>query len=448
MINTANKLNSGVKKYSKKNGLFWFTNDLRIHDNPALASAARSVDTLVCVYCLESKWFTPNRFGSISLGQRRQQFLEESLHSLQRELAKLNQKLIIVKGLSGSSIETLINEFQISHVFRSRNAGLNEKKVWQTLTATLHHVDFSEVDSHTLFDLDRLPCDVHALPTSFTQFRKIAEQHTTEKPIAALSYLPPAPVEMNVTTIRAPQQSNQSFCGGEIEGIKHLEYYFSGNLPARYKEVRNAIDGWDNSCKFSPWLANGSLSVREVLHWVHQYEASKTKNDSTYWIYFELLWREYFQWSAHEQGLKLFHFSGLKKTSPLTSYYPERFKKWVAGNTPYPLVNACMKELAATGYLSNRGRQIVASCLVNELAMDWRYGAAYFEQVLLDYDVAVNWGNWQYIAGVGRDTRDKRHFNLDKQTKMFDDNGVYRAKWGANKDDLPLDSVDAADWPI
>jgi deoxyribodipyrimidine photo-lyase len=132
----------------------------------------------------------------------------------------------------------------------------------------------------------------------------------------------------------------------------------------------------------------------------------------------------------------------------LTSFYPERFQKWIHGSTPYPLVNACMNELRDTGYLSNRGRQIVASCLVNELAMDWRYGAAYFEQALVDYDVASNWGNWQYLAGVGADTRAKRHFNLEKQTQQFDADGRYIRLWDGDKDLQPLDSVDAADWPI
>jgi deoxyribodipyrimidine photo-lyase len=107
-----------------------------------------------------------------------------------------------------------------------------------------------------------------------------------------------------------------------------------------------------------------------------------------------------------------------------------------------------MKELNATGFLSNRGRQIVASCLVNELAIDWRYGAAYFEQQLLDYDVGSNWGNWQYLAGVGADPRGKRHFDLEKQTKQFCPDGLYINKWQASNPYLYLDSVDAADWPI
>ena len=109
-----------------------------------------------------------------------------------------------------------------------------------------------------------------------------------------------------------------------------------------------------------------------------------------------------------------------------------------------------MNELMTTGYISNRARQIVASCLVNELSVDWRFGAAWFEEQLMDYDAGVNWGNWQYIAGVGVDPRGGRHFNIEKQTALYDPDGVYQAKWltGGDYSDQPLDSVDASDWPV
>ena len=108
-----------------------------------------------------------------------------------------------------------------------------------------------------------------------------------------------------------------------------------------------------------------------------------------------------------------------------------------------------MKELAETGFMSNRGRQIVASCLVHELAIDWRFGAAYFQQQLIDYDVASNWGNWQYIAGVGKDPRGGRQFNIDKQTALHDAKGEFIGKWqGRDQAALPLDSVDYVDWPV
>jgi len=107
-----------------------------------------------------------------------------------------------------------------------------------------------------------------------------------------------------------------------------------------------------------------------------------------------------------------------------------------------------MNELAETGFLSNRGRQVVASCLVNELQLDWRYGAAYFEQQLIDYDAASNWGNWQYLAGIGADPRGQRQFNIQKQTDMYDPSGEYIRLWHGADSLQNVDSRDAADWPI
>ena len=155
--------------------------------------------------------------------------------------------------------------------------------------------------------------------------------------------------------------------------------------------------------------------VQENLE-LKKYESLNGKNQSTYWIFFELLWREYFQWYAHHYKESLYKISGVTGIRPLSSFYAERLKKWEQGTTPYPLVNALMNQLVSTGYMSNRGRQIVASCLVNELELDWRYGASFMESHLIDYDVASNWGNWQSIAGVGSDGK-KKHFDLNKQTK-------------------------------
>jgi deoxyribodipyrimidine photo-lyase len=107
-----------------------------------------------------------------------------------------------------------------------------------------------------------------------------------------------------------------------------------------------------------------------------------------------------------------------------------------------------MRQLVATGWMSNRGRQIAASCLINELDGDWRFGAAFFEKHLIDYDVSSNYGNWQYIAGVGSDPRGGRHFNLSKQTAEHDPSGLFIAKWGGVRPHQPDFVTDAADWPI
>lgn len=184
-----------------------------------------------------------------------------------------------------------------------------------------------------------------------------------------------------------------------------------------------------------------------LIKHLNQYETDVECNDSTQWIKFELLWREYFQWYAHYHGTRLYTFSGIKKKSPHTAYYPERS---VDGVKEYPLPprERFDESITPDWYMSNRGRQIVASCLINELSLDWRYGAAFFEEHLLDYDTASNWGNWQYLAGVGADPQDNRHFNLAKQTEIYDPNGEFIRKWGGNNHDGSIDSVDAADWPI
>jgi deoxyribodipyrimidine photo-lyase len=106
-----------------------------------------------------------------------------------------------------------------------------------------------------------------------------------------------------------------------------------------------------------------------------------------------------------------------------------------------------MNQLKETGYMSNRGRQLVASCFVHELNLDWRYGASYMESQLIDYDVGSNWGNWQYLAGVGADPRGHRRFNLDKQASVYDPDGEFVAKWAKKDYPSALDSVDASDWP-
>ena len=179
----------------------------------------------------------------------------------------------------------------------------------------------------------------------------------------------------------------------------------------------------------SPWLASGCLSPRRLYQRLKRYEAEQGANDSTYWIYIELLWREYFQWYAAHHAQKLFLPGGITGTNPVYEFDAGRFAAWCAGETRWPLINACMKQLERTGYLSNRARQIAASVLINELELDWRAGAAWFERQLIDHDVASNWGNWQYIAGVGADPRGGRHFSIEKQAHLFDADGSYVVRW-------------------
>jgi deoxyribodipyrimidine photo-lyase len=430
-------------------GLFLFKNDLRVDDNPALARAAAEVDQLICLYCLESRQPPSSLHAPGYLSPQRQTFLFQSLADLHHSLRNLGQRLNFSTESPLDIIPQLITQHDISQIYCSENTGVHENQIWQQLFKRYPMISFTRIASHTLFEQADLPFPLAELPDSFSKFRKWVERLDIKPPIPALKQLPRSP-ELSEQWPQIPIISSQSmlFDGGERQGLAHLENYFERNLASSYKETRNGLDGMDYSTKFSPWLANGSLSARRIVCRLRNYEHDVEANDSTYWIYFELLWREYYQWYAHRHGKRLFNVSGIKTSKPKTSFYPERFQKWCNGNTPYPIVNACMKQLNSTGYMSNRGRQLVASCFVHELGLDWRYGAAYLEQQLIDYDTASNWGNWQYLAGVGADPRGHRRFDLAKQTNIYDPKRVFIERWDGDNHDDSLDSVDAADWPV
>jgi deoxyribodipyrimidine photo-lyase len=144
---------------------------------------------------------------------------------------------------------------------------------------------------------------------------------------------------------------------------------------------------------------------------------------------FELLWRDYFHFIAAKHGRRLFQVGGIQGRSLPWAHDETFFNAWKQGRTGYPLVDANMRELAATGYMSNRGRQNVGSFLCKNLGIDWRMGAEWFESQLIDYDVASNYGNWNYVAGGGNDARGFRFFNITKQSRDYDADGSYVRHW-------------------
>jgi deoxyribodipyrimidine photo-lyase len=448
--------------------LYWFTKDLRINDNTALNLASQS-ESLLCVFVVDKRWFSATNYQSVPLGIKRWQFLQACLVDLEQSLANLGQKLHVLYGETSFCLKTLCNAYGITDLIYTDLPGSYEQDITNNLKQQLPAITHHSIEQFTLFSSDILPFDQSIFPVSFSKFRKLVKNVSVPKPYQLSSRIPKQPTlkqSENLTKIITSAKNKPNwlpivnclndfllttpFKGGETAALNRLNNYFNSALPASYKQVRNSLSGWENSSKLSPWLGYGCMSARQVHENIRHFESTKTKNESTEWLYVELLWREYFQWVHFAVGVKTYQFKGLNDYPPLTSFYPERFAKWCLGNTPYPLVNACMRELKQTGYLSNRGRQIVASCLVNELAVDWRYGAAWFEEWLIDYDAAVNWGNWQYIAGVGVDPQGGRHFNLTKQTQLFDGDGSYQKTWNTldAQHTQHLDSVDFVDWPV
>ena len=164
---------------------------------------------------------------------------------------------------------------------------------------------------------------------------------------------------------------------------------------------------------------------------VGRYEEERVRNSSTYWLIFELMWRDYFAFLARKYPTRIFRLDGPKQRRFPWRVDHEAFERWRTGRTGDAFIDANMREIAATGYMSNRGRQNVASFLARDMRVNWLMGAEYFESMLIDYDPASNYGNWTYTVGVGTDPRRDRYFDPTRQAAKYDPRETYRELWRA-----------------
>jgi len=316
----------------------------------------------------------------------------------------------------------------------------------------------------TLYHRNDLPYDQNALsdlPDGFTPFRNKVESKASVRdvapppakgalplargvaglgapmlPLDALPFADPADLALAKQPVHA--QSVLPFEGGERAALARVEYYvWQSEAIATYFETRNGMLGGDYSSKLAPWLAHGCVSPRHVASEVRRFERERVENKSTYWLIFELIWRDFYKFFAVKHGDAIFAAGGVAKGGRHVKWRADAaaLEAWKSGTTGFPLVDANMRELAATGFMSNRGRQNVASWLALDAQVDWRLGAEYFESKLIDYDCSANWGNWVAAAGVtgGRVNR----FNIAKQTKDYDPDGEYVKAWIPELRDVP-----------
>jgi deoxyribodipyrimidine photo-lyase len=437
--------------------LLWFRNDLRLHDHEPLHRAIASGAEIIPVYCFDPRQFGKTAFGFPKTGAFRAQFLLESVTDLRRSLHSLGSDLLICRDHPEFIIPHLASKLAISAVFYHQEATAEEQAVETALSNALKPlgVRVQSFWGHTLYHPDDLPFELSQIPELFTAFRKQVERDSSvDPPLPAPRSLPPLPAEApepgDIPTLAdlglepgaADGRGVLRFQGGETAGLARLkDYFWEGDRLRVYKATRNGMLGADYSSKFSPWLALGCLSPRQIHAEVGRYESERIKNDSTYWLIFELLWRDYFRFICAKHGRKIFLPAGLQGIPIPWQQDWQRFDLWREGQTGFPLVDANMRELAATGFMSNRGRQNVASFLTKNLGIDWRMGAEWFESLLIDYDVCSNYGNWNYTAGVGNDARGFRFFNILKQSKDYDPQGDYVKHWLPELANLPAAKV-------
>lgn len=435
--------------------LLWYRNDLRLHDHEPLHRALAMGATIIPVYCFDPRQFGQTSFGFPKTGGFRAKFLLESLADLRRSLRSRGSDLILRSGLPEQVLPELAQVLKVDAIYYHREVTSEEVVVETRLNRALQQqgIQVKTFWGHTLYHPDDLPFDLPHLPELFTHFRKQVESIAPVRPgfpspekLPALPELAPGELpHLRDLGLEPPVPCDRAvlpFSGGETAGLKRLDHYFwQQNHLQTYKQTRNGMLGADYSSKFSPWLALGCLSPRYIYAQVQQYEAQRVKNDSTYWLIFELLWRDYFRFICAKHGNQIFQAAGLQQIElPWKQDWP-RFDLWKRGMTGFPLVDATMRELTATGFISNRGRQNVASFLTKNLGIDWRMGAEWFESLLIDYDVCSNWGNWNYTAGVGNDGRGFRFFNILKQSQDYDPIGHYVKHWLPELANLPAAKV-------
>ncbi|KAL0481610.1 cryptochrome DASH [Acrasis kona] len=453
--------------------ILWFRNDLRIHDNEALSRAIqfseKNKSKLLPLYVFDDRQFTTSRVGNfIRSGPIRTKFLIESVEDLRNNFKKIGSNLMIKQGRPETIIGNLKSQVDIKGIFAQQEVGSEELNVDRAVKKKTPH--FELVWMHTLLH----PQDLHNVdpdnvPGIFTSFRRKVETNFQVRPPID------SPTDLSNTSLqnlgeefwgqlpsvqdliheeeqRVDTRKVLDCKGGETEALKRVDsYIWKSNALGTYKETRDIMIGENSSSKFSPWLSLGCISPRLLYKQIKEYEKKVKANESTYWMVFELLWRDYFRFWGSNIGDNMFKVSGVRKYNnkyekPTWSRNESDLKTWIRGETGYPVVDANMREIALTGWMSNRGRQIVASFLAKIMKMDWRLGAEYFESQLIDYDVTSNWCNWMYQAGVGNDPRD-RVFNPIKQARDYDPHGEYIKKWLPELKNVPEDCI-ACPWKM
>lgn len=425
----------------KTKNLIWFTTNLRTTDNQTLLEAAKNASELIAIYVIDEIELQTTQWGFKKMERFRAQFLLESLYVLKLQLEALNIPLLVVKGNSVEEIQKFANHHSIESIYHQKEFTHQENNIIYQLKKALPQVKFMDYYDQFLWH----PEDIgyknwKEIPEVFTVFRKKGEAKVLVRkcllsPTAfpETNYFKTEPIpsldDLGYTPFEPPKHTAFPFQGGTKAAHQRIQHYFwETQQLSTYKLTRNGLVGIDYSSKLSAWLALGCISAKEIYWDIKAYEKKFGSNESTYWLFFELIWRDYFKYIALKHGNRIFYLSGILNKHYTWKSSKKALELWTQGRTNESFVNANMIELQQTGWMSNRGRQNVASFWAKEWEQDWRVGAAYFESYLIDYDVHSNYGNWIYQSGVGNDPRDRK-FNIKKQAEQYDPQQEFVNLW-------------------
>ncbi len=411
----------------------------RLDDHPALNRALSMLqsgearEALVFTHLQEQSNF-PSDPGSPFLpplcGPFRSRIRNEAIESLQQKLDPLGISTRIFSQSTPNEIWNSLHDQKIDRVFCSAN---HQNDPFWASALSASNIPVETFFSNHLFS--KWPVPHERFPKVFTDFKNQLNRSMILPIERSLSLLLKESEKNSISTFSHDPRSSVPFDGSEETALNRLHHYFfaTENLK-NYKLTRNQMIGLDYSSKFSIFLSVGSLSARRIWAEITRHESLFGPSEGSEWMRFELLWREFFYWLSLKHGSSFYRLEGIQNKSNAHVSNRQGFQNWIDGNTGSSLVDACMKELKTTGYLSNRGRQNVASYLVHTVQVPWHWGARYFEWILIDYDASQNYGNWSYLAGVGSDPRSfgnnpPRYFNIEKQAEDYDPQNHYRQLW-------------------
>lgn len=389
--------------------VFWFRRDLRLDDNHGLFQACEKGNVLPLFI------FDENILEELSKEDARVSFIYEQLSKLDTRLKSYGSSLLVKKGNPTDVWKQLLVEFEIANVITNKDFepyAIQRDKEVESLLST-HGVTFKTFLDHLVFEPNAILKDDGNPYTIYTPYKNKWLKKFQDGTINPFDT--PNPDSFFQIKLEMPELQSIGFIPTQIKVLpvtfQHVE---------DYDKLRDfpALDG---TTHLGPHLRFGTVGIRRIL------KEQGFKNET---FLSELIWREFFIQI-------LFHFPQVVHQSFRVKYNnikwlnnDQHFEKWCKGQTGYPMVDAGMRELNATGYMHNRVRMVVASFLCKHLLIDWRRGEAYFAEKLLDYELASNNGNWQWAAGTGCDAAPYfRVFNPSEQLKKFDGQMEYIKKW-------------------
>ena len=420
-----------------KTALHWFRRDLRLTDNTALSEAARQAERVIPVFILEDAFKTGPDVGPARLA-----FLLRSLDSLRKNLAELGYPLIVRHGRSEIELPKLAQEVGAECVFVNRRTEPYAQKRDERVFAALNvgRIGFEQFKDAVIWEEREILTQVGNPFTVFTPYSKAWKLRKTAPPVPKLprvkppasSIRPPAsdPFPLDPAALGHPCQQTL-IEAGERAALKLLEEFMAGPV-LRYGQDRDfpAVAG---TSQLAAHFRAGTIGIRHVLAKLAAARArastpEELKSCETFLN--ELIWREFYT-------QVLFNHPHVTKGAFRPEYdalawsdNEEHFAAWCDGQTGYPIVDAAMRCLNATGWMHNRLRMIVAMFLTKDLLINWQRGERYFMKQLVDGDMAANNGGWQWSAGTGTDAAPYfRIFNPVSQALKFDPEGEFVRRW-------------------